>query len=200
MAERDGRNDAELGSLGDLLAGQALQTRTILMFGKVTPALTHSVSQQLLLLAARSPDDIKIMINAQGGAASDGEALFDLLRGSRARVLVIGAGAVANAAALAFVAPPRAQRFCLPHARFSLRQYFGGASLGVGLASAADLAAAAEKLAAERKRVSALFAEQLGQPAEVVAAEIERADWLDAEEALAHGLVERIVRSPNAVG
>jgi ATP-dependent Clp protease protease subunit len=196
MDETDDRG----AGLGDLLAGQALETRTILMFGEVTPALARAVSQQLLLLAARSPADIRLMINAQGGLAAEGEALFDLLRGIGPRVLVIGAGAVANAAALAFVAPPRAQRFCLPHARFSLQQTFGSGGLGAGLAAAADLQAAAKKWAAERARVSALFAEQLGQPAEVVAAEIERADWLDAEEALAHGLVERIVRSPGAVG
>lgn len=194
MEGHDGNNSADLGGLGGLLAGQALQTRTILMFGEVTPALAQSVSQQLLLLASRSQDDIRLMVNAQGGLASDGEALFDLLRGIGPRVLVIGAGAVANAAALAFVAPPRAQRFCLAHARFSLAQRFG-----TGLPAGADLVAAAGSIAAQRRRIAALFAEQLGQPAEVVAQEIERADWLDAEEALAHGLVERIVRSPNAL-
>src|SRR5260370_37449922 len=99
--------------LDDMLAGQALETRTILMFGEFTPALAQRVSQQLLLLASRSRDDIKLLVNAQGGQASDGEALFDLLRGVEPRVLVIGAGALAGAPALAFVAPPRAQRFCL---------------------------------------------------------------------------------------
>src|SRR5258708_39271484 len=105
--------------MDDLLASQALETRTILMFGEFTPALAQRVSQQLLLLASRSPDDIKLVVNGQGGQASDGEALFDLLRGVEARVLVIGAGAVAGAPARAFVAPPRAQRYCLPHSPFS---------------------------------------------------------------------------------
>jgi len=148
--------------------------------------------QQLLLLASRSPDDIKLVLNAQGGQASDGEALFDLLRGVEARVLVIGAGAVAGAPALAFVAPPRAQRFCLPHARFSLFQRFGGVSAG------ADLLAAAQAVALQRERITRIFARQMGQPVEIVAPEIERQDWLDAEEALAHGLVERIVTGANA--
>jgi ATP-dependent Clp protease protease subunit len=44
-----------------------------------------------------------------------------------------------------------------------------------------------------------LIAQQMGQPAEFVARELERPDWLDAEEALAHGLVERIVTSANAL-
>jgi len=189
---REGGNSD--GGLGDLLAGQALATRTILMFGEFTPALAQSVSQQLLLLAARSQDDIKLVVNAQGGQASDGEALFDVLRGVAPRVLVIGAGAVAGAAALVFVAPPRAQRFCLPHARFSLSQRFGG-----GLAAGADLLAAAQAVAGQRQRITQIFAQQMGQPPEVVALEIERQDWLDAEEALAHGLVERIVTGANAL-
>jgi ATP-dependent Clp protease, protease subunit len=130
-----------IGSSGldDMLAGQVLETRTILMFGEFTPALAQRVSQQLLLLASRSSDDIKLLVNAQGGQASDGEALFDLLRGVEPRVLVIGAGAVAGAPALAFVAPPRAERFCLPHARFSLFQRLSG-----GLPAGVDLLAAAQ--------------------------------------------------------
>jgi ATP-dependent Clp protease protease subunit len=187
-------NGAGGGGMNDLLAGQALQTRTILMFGEFTPALAHSVSQQLLLLASRSPADIKLLVNAQGGQVGDGEALFDVLRGVGARVLVIGAGAVVGAPALAFVAPPRAQRFCLPHARFSLGQRFGA-----NLPAGADLVAAAQAIAAQRERITKIFAEQMGQPVETIAQEIARQDWLDAEEALAHGLVERIVTSANAL-
>jgi ATP-dependent Clp protease protease subunit len=191
---------ADAGGLGDLLAGQALQTRTILMFGEVTPALAQSVSQQVLLLASRSPADIKLLVNAQGGQVSDGEALFDLLRGIGPRVLVIGAGAVAAAAALAFVAPPRSQRFCLPHARFSLSQRFGaGLPVGADLLAAATIQPMLDRIAVQRKRIAALFARQLGQPVETMAQEIERQDWLDAEEALAHGLVERIVSSSSAL-
>jgi ATP-dependent Clp protease, protease subunit len=189
--DNDGAGDA---GLGDLLAGQALQTRTILMFGEFSPALAESVSQQLLLLASRSQADIKLLINAHGGEAGDGEALYDLLRAVGPRVLVIGAGTVAGAAALVFVAPPRSQRFCLPHARFSLGQRFGA-----GPPAGADLVAAAQAVAAQRERVTKIFAQQMGQPLETIAQEIERQDWLDAEEALAHGLVERIVTSANAL-
>ena len=183
--------------VGDFLSGQALETRTILLFGAFTPALAQRVSQQLLLLAARASDDIKLLINAQGGQASDGEMLFDLVRGLGPRVLVIGAGAVAGAPALAFVAPPREQRFCLPHARFSLAQ-----QLDTHLPAGADAAmalAAMQAMVAHRERLTRLFAEQMGQPVALVAQEVAREDWLDAEEALAHGLVGRIVTSASGV-
>jgi ATP-dependent Clp protease protease subunit len=194
--EHNGGPGAGAG-LGDWLSGQALETRTILMFGACTPALAQRVSQQLLLLSARGPEDIKLLINAQGGQASDGEMLFDLLRGLRPRVLVIGAGVVAGAPALAFVAPAREQRFCLPHARFSLAQQ-GDTHLPAG-ADAATAVAAMLAYVAQQERLTRIFAEQMGQPVEQVAREVAREDWLDAEEALAHGLVGRIVTSASAV-
>ena len=185
------------GGLDDLLAGQALETRTILMFGAFTPALAQRVSQQLLLLAARGSAPIKLLINAQGGQAADGEMLLDLVRGLGPQVLVIGAGAVAGAPLLAFIAPPREQRLCLPHARFSLAQV-----IDVALAPGADTAAALAVMRAavvRQERLVKLFADQMGQPVELIAREMARADWLDAQEALAHGLVARIITSANAL-
>src|SRR5262245_13495655 len=155
------------GGPGDWLSGQALDTRTILMFGDFTPALAQRVSQQLLLLAAHGPEDIKLVMNAQGGQASDGEMLFDLVRGLRPRVLVIGAGTVAGGAVVAFVAPPREQRFCLPHARFSLAQ-----RMDVSLPAGADAAMALAVMraaVARQERLEKLFAEQMGQPIELIA-------------------------------
>jgi ATP-dependent Clp protease protease subunit len=187
-------DDDDAGQMPGFLAGQVLQTRAILMFGEVTAALAQSVSQQVLLLAARSQADIKLLVSAQGGPAEVGEALFDVLRGVGTRVLVIGAGAVANAAALAFVAPPLAQRFCLPHARFALDQRMGGVA-----ESSRDPVGGAAAMAAQRGRLNALFARQTGQGLETVARHTERPTWLTAEEALAYGLVGRIIQSANDI-
>ena len=57
-----GDSNRSNSGLDDLLAGQALETRTILMFGEFTPALAQRVGQQLLLLASRSPEDIKLLV------------------------------------------------------------------------------------------------------------------------------------------
>lgn len=194
--EHDGGQGSSDG-LGDLLAGQVLETRTVLMFGEVTAALAQSVSQQVLLLAARSQADIKLLISAQGGPAEVGEALFDVLRGVGARVLVIGAGAVANAAALAFVGPPMPQRFCLPHARFALDQRLGG--VAETSRDPVGGAAAVAAVAAQRERLNTLFARQTGQAPEIVARHTEHPTWLSAEEAQAFGLVGRVIQSANDI-
>ncbi len=169
------------GALGQ----QLLETRTVLVFGELTPALVQRVSQQVLLLAAHSSAAITLLINAQGGTVVSGEALLDLLRGVGAPVKVIGTGAVANAAALAYLAPPLADRFCLPHARFSFYQTFR--------VPTQDVLAAAPLGAQQRQRVAALIARQTGQPEELVERDLERAYWLDAADARQYGLVGQVI-------
>ena len=176
---------------------QHLQTRTVLFFGEVTPELVQTVSEQLLLLAARSQLPIKLVVNAQGGSVSAGEALYDVIAGIGAPVKTIGAGAVSGAAVLAFAAPPRAQRYCLPHARFALHQSLAPANFAGG--DAASLVAAADELARHRRRLHELFARQTGQPLEVIARDMERPVWLDAEEAVGYGLVGRVVEGVGEV-
>lgn len=170
----------------DISDAHFLQTRTVLCFGALTEALAQTVAQQLLLLAANSQLPIKLVVNAQGGAVSAGEALHDVIAGIGAPVKTIGAGGVAGAAALAFLAPPRNQRYCLPHARFALHQ-------ALGAAPAADPLAAAEALARQRRRLHELIARQTGQPLDVIARDTEREVWLEAEEAVGYGVVGRIV-------
>lgn len=177
--------------MADLNASLA-ETRTVLVFGEMTPALVERVSQQVLLLAARSPAPIKLMVNAQGGSVTTGEALLDLLRGVGAPVKTIGAGAVANAAALAYLAPPRERRYCLPHARFSFFQNFG--------APGGDLLAGAALAAQQRARVAALLAAQTGQPEELVERDLERAYWVDSAEARQYGLVGQVIEGLDEVG
>lgn len=178
---------------GGMLGGQVLQTRTILLFGELTTSQAQTVGQQLLLLA-RSPGDIKLVLSSQSGPAEAGEALFDLLRGISAPVRVIGAGAVAEAAALVFAAPPLAQRGCLPHARFSLHQRLGPVGqLGQ------DVVTEAFEVARRRERLDEIFARQTGQPLAAIERDTERPVWLSAEEAVAYGLVGRIVQSMDEV-
>ncbi len=176
------------------LGQQSLKTRTVLFFGEVTAALAQTVSEQLLLLAAHSTAAIKLVVNAQGGAVSTGEALYDVIAGLGAPVQAIGAGAVSGAAVLAYVAVPRARRYCLPHARFALHQALEGGHL-----PGRDLLAAADEIARHRRRLHELFARQTGQPLDVIAKEMERPRWLSAEEAVAFGLVGEVVKGVGEV-
>jgi ATP-dependent Clp protease protease subunit len=188
--------DDDADPLGRLRAGlerQALETRTVLAFGELTPALAHSVAQQLVLLAARSAEPIRLLVNAHGGQAESGQALFDLIQSLSPRIETIATGAVSEAGLLAFLGAPRLWRYCLPHARFRLRAPAYAATGG-------DLAAEAGQAARQRQRFAEILAGQTGQPLARALADLERGPWLEAGEAAAYGLVAQVMASARPPG
>jgi ATP-dependent Clp protease protease subunit len=177
-----------------MLEEKFLKTRTILIFGEINQKMAQKVAEQLLLLSSVSDDDIKIVINSQGGHVESGDTIFDLIRFVQPKVKIIGTGWVASAGALIFSAPPVEQRFSLPNTRFLLHQPLGGI-----MGSAADMAIEAEEIVKMRRRLNEIFAKQTGQPLEKVEKDTDRNFWMSAEQAQEYGLVGKIIQSINEV-
>lgn len=188
--EQENQDQKEKGN-GFNVMKQLLETRTILLFGEINMKVAEKVSQQLLLLAADSDDDIKIIINSPGGHVESGDTIFDMIRFVTPTVKIVGTGWVASAGALIYVAADKENRYCLPNTRFLLHQPMGG----TGVRQASDIAIEAEEIIKMRRRLNETFAEQTGQPLERVEKDTERNFWLSAEQAKEYGLVEKIVTS-----
>jgi ATP-dependent Clp protease protease subunit len=169
--------------------------RTVLIFGEVTSALAESVSAQLLALAQRGTDAIRVVIHSQGGHVESGDTLHDVIRFIGPPVRMLGTGWVASAGALIYAAAPREHRFALPNTRFLLHQPLGG----VG-GQASDVEIEARQILAMRRRLNAIFAEATGQTIEKITRDTERNHWMNAEEARDYGLVGTIVRSAAELG
>ncbi|MEW6650425.1 MAG: ATP-dependent Clp protease proteolytic subunit [Chloroflexota bacterium] len=167
-----------------------LKTRTILIFGEINQKLAERVTQQLLLLSEISNEDIKVIINSQGGHVESGDTIFDMIRFVRPKVKVIGTGWVASAGALIYAAVPVEQRYSLPNTRFLLHQPMGGMR-----GSAQDLAIEAQEIIRMRRRLNEIFARQTGQQLEKVEHDTDRNFWMSAEEAKAYGLVGNIIQN-----
>jgi ATP-dependent Clp protease protease subunit len=103
-----------------------LDTRTIMIFGEISQKVAREVSQKLILLTALNDNDIKIIINSQGGHVEAGDTIFDMLRFVKPKVKILGTGWVASAGALIYASVPTAQRFSLPNTRYMLHQPSGG--------------------------------------------------------------------------
>jgi ATP-dependent Clp protease, protease subunit len=164
--------------------------RTVLIFGEVTSALAESVSAQLLALAQRGTEPIRIVIHSQGGHVESGDTLHDVIRFIGPQVRMIGTGWVASAGALIYSAAPREHRYALPNTRFLLHQPLGG----VG-GQASDVEIEARQILAMRRRLNAIFAEATGQTIEKITKDTERNHWMNADEARDYGLVGKIVSS-----
>lgn len=176
------------------LQERLLETRTVMIFGEINQKMAEKVTQQLLLLSTMSDEDIKVVINSQGGHVESGDTIFDMIRFVKPRVKVIGTGWVASAGALIYSAPPVELRFSLPNTRFLLHQPLGGI-----MGSAQDLAIEAEEIIKMRRRLNEIFARQTGQPLERIEQDTDRNFWMSAQEAKAYGLVGHIVETIDEV-
>jgi ATP-dependent Clp protease protease subunit len=173
---------SEKNEPSSLVRDHLFAARTVLVFGEVTTALAESVSAQLLALAARSSDPIRIVIHSPGGHVEAGDTLHDVIQFIEPPVLMLGTGWVASAGALIFAGARRENRLALRNTRFLLHQPLGGVG---GPASDVEIEA----------RLNGIFAHATGQTLEKIERDTERNHWMNAEEARAYGLVGSIVES-----
>jgi ATP-dependent Clp protease protease subunit len=110
------------------------------------------------------------------------------------RVKMIGTGWVASAGAHIFLGASKENRFCLPFTRFLLHQPLGGVQ-----GQASDISIEAEEILKMRERLIREIARETGQPYERIVQDTERNFWMGAEEAVAYGLVSKIVQSASEV-
>jgi ATP-dependent Clp protease protease subunit len=168
---------------------QALfKSRTVLIFGEIDMKLAERVTAQLLAHSAEGDGDIRVVINSPGGHVESGDTIHDVIRFVGARVKMIGTGWVASAGAHIYIGAARENRFALPSTRFLLHQPMGGVAGPVS-----DISIEAQEIMKMRERLNREIARETGQSFEKVVADTDRNFWMSAEEAIAYGLVARIV-------
>ncbi|WP_408886767.1 ATP-dependent Clp protease proteolytic subunit [Lichenicola cladoniae] len=166
--------------------------RKVLIFGAINDKVARDVTGRLLALAGASDKPIDVYVNSPGGHVESGDTIHDMIRfvNAVAPVRMIGTGWVASAGALIFAAGAKDQRFCLPNTRFLLHQPMGGVR-----GPATDIDIEAREIIKMRERLNRLFARETGQTYEKVAKDTDRNYWMGAEEAIAYGLVTKVVSS-----
>ena len=167
-----------------------LETRTILLFGEITQKAAREVCEKLILLASLNDNDIKVIINSQGGHVEAGDTIHDMFTFVKPKVKVLGTGWVASAGALIYVAVPTENRYALRNTRFMLHQPSGG----VG-GQATDISIEAQEILKMRDRLNKIFSVQTGQPVERIEKDTDRNFWMSAEEAKQYGLVGKVITS-----
>ncbi|HLG87341.1 MAG TPA: ATP-dependent Clp protease proteolytic subunit [Alphaproteobacteria bacterium] len=164
------------------------KSRTVLLFGEINDKVARAITAQLIALSSESDKPIRLIINSPGGHVESGDTIFDIIRFIGAPVKVIGTGWVASAGALIYVAAKKENRFALPNTRFMLHQPSGGA-----MGRASDIAIEAKEIIRMRQRLNETFARETGQPIDKITRDTERNYWMSAEEAVAYGLVGKVI-------
>lgn len=170
------------------LEEKAFRSRMVLVFGTITDTLASETVRKLLMLDAESNAPITVMISSPGGHLESGDAIHDVARFVSSPVNMVGTGWVGSAATHLYLGAPRERRFCLPQTRFLIHQPSGGAG-----GPASDIAIQAAEIIKARERIAQVIARESGQPIERVREDIDRDLWMPAEDAVAYGLVSRII-------
>ena len=179
-----------LSGLVNELEHRLLKQRKVLIFGAISDKVARDVTGRLLALASASTDPIDVYVNSPGGHVESGDTIHDMIRfvDGEAPVRMIGTGWVASAGALIYLAARKERRFCLPQTRFLLHQPMGGVR-----GPAVDIDIEAREIVKMRERLNRLIARETGQTYERVARDTDRNYWMSAEEAIAYGMVSRII-------
>jgi ATP-dependent Clp protease, protease subunit len=165
-------------------------SRTVLIFGEINMRLAERVTAQLLALAADGDKDIRVVINSPGGHVESGDTIHDMIRFCGPKVKVIGTGWVASAGASIYLGAAKENRFCLPNTRFMLHQPSGGVR-----GQASDIQIEADEIIKMRERMNRMIAKETGQTYEKIVKDTQRNYWMSAEEAVAYGVVSKIINS-----
>jgi ATP-dependent Clp protease protease subunit len=171
------------------------KSRFVMIFGEIDDKMAQSTCRRLLALAADSDAPITVLISSPGGHVESGDAIHDMINFVRAPVTTVGTGWVASAGAHIFLAPPKERRLCLPNTRFMIHQPAGGAG-----GQASDIAIQAKEILRTRERIARVVATQTGKPFDTVSADMERDFWMSADDAIAYGIVSKIITQHAELG
>ena len=169
-----------------------LSDRIIFLGEAVTDAVASCVIAQLLFLEAQDPSrDIQLYINSPGGSVTAGFAIYDTMQYIKCDVSTICIGLAASFSAFLLAGGTKGKRIALPNAEIMIHQPLIG---GDGVQGpAADIQIVSKQLQKTKQRLTRILSENTGRPFAQVAADTERDHFMSAREALAYGLIDKII-------
>ena len=167
-----------------------LSSRSLIISGELNQELAEKVATQLLILQEMGDEPIKLFINSQGGHVEAGDTIHDMIKFIKPRVIIIGTGWVASAGITIYLAADKEDRYSLPNTRYMIHQPLGGCQ-----GQATDINIEAKEIVRVRKRINNIISNATGQPLEKVEKDTDRNYWLNAEEAVDYGIVNKIITS-----
>ena len=157
-----------------------LNDRIIFLSEEVNDTTASLIVAQLLYLEAQDPDkDIQFYINSPGGSVTAGMAIYDTMQYIKCDVATICVGMSASMGAFLLSAGTKGKRMALPSAGTQ--------------GQITDMAIHMKRLQTIKDRMNRILAENTGKSVEEVTAACERDNFMTAQEALAFGLIDRVL-------
>jgi len=186
VVEQSGRGERSYD-----IYSRLLKERVIFLVGPVNDQSANLVVAQLLFLESENPDkDVALYINSPGGSVYAGMAIYDTMRFIKPEVSTLCTGLAASMGAFLLAAGQKGKRFSLPNSRIMIHQPSGGAQ-----GQASDIQIQAREILELRSRLNQMLAEHTGQSVERIEVDTERDNFMSAPDAVAYGLIDKVLTS-----
>ena len=174
-----------------LIQKKFLEQRKIFLWGAVTDASAKDITERLLYLEAVAPGKpITFYINTPGGSITAGMAVYDTMKLITSPITVVVTGMAASMGSILLSGAKKGRRLLYPHSRVLIHQpLISGRMVG----PATDINIQAKEMEKIRAELNEILAQASGQPIEVINRDTDRDFYLNAQEAIAYGLADRIV-------
>jgi len=165
-----------------------LKDRIVMLSGEINDDMANLIVGELLFLDSQNHDDISLYINSTGGSVTAGMAIYDTMNFIKSDVSTICMGMSASMAAFLLSSGTKGKRYALPNSEVMIHQPLGGAK-----GQATEIQIAAEQILKTKAKINKILSSNTGKPLEKVENDTERDYYLDADEALEYGLIDKII-------
>lgn len=170
-----------------------LKDRIIFLGGPVMDEMANLIVAQLLFLANEDDKaDIHLYVNSPGGSVSAGLGIVDTMMFIKPDVCTYIIGQAASMGSVIATSGAKGKRYALPNARNLMHQPLIG---GVLEGQATDLEIEAREMLRIRDRLYSLYSKATGQTEARILEDCDRNKWLDEQEMLDYGLIDKVLTS-----
>ena len=185
VIENDGRTERAFD-----IYSRLLKEGIIFLGTDVNPHTANLIVAQLLFLQNEDPKkEIQLYINSPGGSVYDGLAIYDTIQHIKNDVSTVGIGLQASMGAFLLSSGTKGKRFILPHSKVMIHQPSSGTRGKVS-----DMEIDFKESLSVRKLLNEIFAANTGQKLSRVEKDMDRDNWMTAEDAVKYGIVDKVIK------
>jgi len=186
VIEKDGREERVYD-----IYSRLLKDRIVFLGTQVDDEMANALVAQMLFLQSDDPKaDIHMYINSPGGSVSAGMAIYDTMQFISCDVATYCIGQAASMGAVLLTAGAKGKRHSLPSARIMIHQPLAGMQ---GTAEEIDIHV--REFRRTKKKLNQILIKHCGQSLEQIEKDTDRDRFMDPEEAVTYGLIDKVVDS-----
>ncbi len=171
----------------DIFSYHLKTNRKIYLTGEIDDILATEIIAQLEYLDSISTEDITLYINSPGGSVSAGFAIVDCMARCHSDVSTVCTGIAASMGAFILANGKKGKRYATPMSEILLHQPLGGVH-----GQASDIEKTAEHILKVKKKLLKTLSQNTGRTYKQICEDCDRDYWLNAEEAIEYGLVDKV--------